>query len=168
MAPVTAEADLARDVTIRTRSHTVVEAINRQLGHYAYHVGQIVLLARMQVGAADWTPLEIRRWQVKARWLDMNENAVDRVHFRYVHGTANIPDSEAEVDGHILRVRNKVKFPTPRGVVDGTLVTSHYGPGLQTVELSGIGGNHFMHIIRRNVDVNIILFNNAIYGLTKG
>lgn len=31
-----------------------------------------------------------------------------------------------------------------------------------------IGGNHFMHIIRRNVDVNIILFNNAIYGLTKG
>lgn len=31
-----------------------------------------------------------------------------------------------------------------------------------------IGGNHFMHIIRRNVNVNIILFNNAIYGLTKG
>lgn len=31
-----------------------------------------------------------------------------------------------------------------------------------------IGGNHFMHIIRRNVDVNIVLFNNAIYGLTKG
>lgn len=31
-----------------------------------------------------------------------------------------------------------------------------------------IGGNHFMHIVRRNVDVNIILFNNAIYGLTKG
>ena len=31
-----------------------------------------------------------------------------------------------------------------------------------------IGGNHFMHILRRNVDVNIILFNNAIYGLTKG
>ena len=31
-----------------------------------------------------------------------------------------------------------------------------------------IGGNHFMHILRRNLDVNIILFNNAIYGLTKG
>ncbi len=31
-----------------------------------------------------------------------------------------------------------------------------------------IGGNHFMHIIRRNLDVNIILFNNRIYGLTKG
>ena len=31
-----------------------------------------------------------------------------------------------------------------------------------------IGGNHFMHTIRRNLDVNIILFNNRIYGLTKG
>jgi 2-oxoglutarate/2-oxoacid ferredoxin oxidoreductase subunit beta len=31
-----------------------------------------------------------------------------------------------------------------------------------------IGGNHFIHAIRRNVDLNIILFNNKIYGLTKG
>ncbi len=31
-----------------------------------------------------------------------------------------------------------------------------------------IGGNHFIHIIRRNIDINIILFNNQIYGLTKG
>ncbi len=31
-----------------------------------------------------------------------------------------------------------------------------------------IGGNHFIHIIRRNIDINIMLFNNEIYGLTKG
>lgn len=31
-----------------------------------------------------------------------------------------------------------------------------------------IGGNHFIHLIRRNIDVNVILFNNRIYGLTKG
>ncbi len=31
-----------------------------------------------------------------------------------------------------------------------------------------IGGNHFIHIMRRNIDVNILLFNNKIYGLTKG
>lgn len=31
-----------------------------------------------------------------------------------------------------------------------------------------IGGNHFIHAIRRNIDLNIILFNNKIYGLTKG
>ena len=31
-----------------------------------------------------------------------------------------------------------------------------------------IGGNHMLHVLRRNVDLNIILFNNEIYGLTKG
>ena len=31
-----------------------------------------------------------------------------------------------------------------------------------------IGGNHFMHVIRRNVNIKVLLFNNRIYGLTKG
>ena len=31
-----------------------------------------------------------------------------------------------------------------------------------------IGGNHFIHVLRRNIDLNIVLFNNRIYGLTKG
>lgn len=31
-----------------------------------------------------------------------------------------------------------------------------------------IGGNHFIHLIRRNIDINLVLFNNRIYGLTKG
>lgn len=31
-----------------------------------------------------------------------------------------------------------------------------------------IGGNHFIHLIRRNIDINVLLFNNKIYGLTKG
>ena len=31
-----------------------------------------------------------------------------------------------------------------------------------------IGGNHLLHVLRRNVDLNILLFNNRIYGLTKG
>jgi len=31
-----------------------------------------------------------------------------------------------------------------------------------------IGGNHFIHMLRRNLDINVILFNNQIYGLTKG
>ncbi len=47
-------------------------------------------------------------------------------------------------------------------------------PGLTVWQITGdgdalaIGGNHFIHAIRRNVDINIILFNNEIYGLTKG
>ena len=31
-----------------------------------------------------------------------------------------------------------------------------------------IGGNHLIHILRRNLDINILLFNNEVYGLTKG
>ena len=47
-------------------------------------------------------------------------------------------------------------------------------PELQVWVITGdgdalsIGGNHLMHAIRRNLDINIILFNNQIYGLTKG
>ena len=47
-------------------------------------------------------------------------------------------------------------------------------PDLSVWEITGdgdalaIGGNHFIHTIRRNVDINILLFNNEIYGLTKG
>ncbi|PIE83798.1 MAG: 2-oxoacid:ferredoxin oxidoreductase subunit beta [Bacteroidia bacterium] len=47
-------------------------------------------------------------------------------------------------------------------------------PNLSIWQISGdgdalaIGGNHFIHAIRRNIDINIILFNNEIYGLTKG
>ncbi len=47
-------------------------------------------------------------------------------------------------------------------------------PKLQVWHITGdgdsmaIGGNHFIHTIRRNIDLNIIIFNNRIYGLTKG
>lgn len=47
-------------------------------------------------------------------------------------------------------------------------------PTLSVWEVTGdgdalaIGGNHFIHAIRRNIDINIMLFNNEIYGLTKG
>jgi uncharacterized damage-inducible protein DinB len=50
--------DLARTVTIRGEPHTVFKAINRQLTHYAYHVGQIVLLAK-HFKSGEWQTLSI-------------------------------------------------------------------------------------------------------------
>jgi hypothetical protein len=41
-----ADADLNRTITIRAEPHSVTQAINRQIAHYAYHVGQIVMLAK--------------------------------------------------------------------------------------------------------------------------
>lgn len=61
LGPLTA-ADLERKVTIRGEQHSVVEAIQRQLTHYAYHVGQIVYLARHYAGPA-WKTLSIPRGQ---------------------------------------------------------------------------------------------------------
>lgn len=55
--PLTAE-DFSRTVTIRGQSHTVIEAINRQLTHYAYHVGQIVLLAK-HFRSTEWKTLSV-------------------------------------------------------------------------------------------------------------
>jgi hypothetical protein len=52
------DADLARTVTIRGESLTVLQAINRQLTHYAYHVGQIVYVAKHLRGPA-WSTLSI-------------------------------------------------------------------------------------------------------------
>lgn len=54
------DADLDRMVLIRNEGHTVLEALHRQLAHYAYHVGQIVLLSRAFVGPA-WISLSIPR-----------------------------------------------------------------------------------------------------------
>ena len=42
------------------------------------------------------------------------------------------------------------------------------GVGIQAGDGLAIGGNHFIHAVRRNIDINIVLFNNKIYGLTKG
>jgi hypothetical protein len=50
--------DLMRTVTIRGQDHTVVQAINRQIAHYAYHVGQIVYLAK-HFKSNDWQTLSV-------------------------------------------------------------------------------------------------------------
>ena len=52
------DADTARTVTIRTEPHSVMQAINRQVAHYSYHVGQIVYLARHFAGN-KWQTLTI-------------------------------------------------------------------------------------------------------------
>ncbi len=54
--------DLAQTVYIRAQPHSVLEAVNRQLTHYAYHVGQIVMLAQRMRGPS-WESLSIPRGQ---------------------------------------------------------------------------------------------------------
>jgi hypothetical protein len=66
LEPLTDE-DLARTVTIRTEPHSVMQAINRQIAHYAHHVGQIVFLAKHLTARATgkWESLSVPRGQSK-------------------------------------------------------------------------------------------------------
>jgi hypothetical protein len=51
-------ADLLKVVIIRNEEHTVIEAINRQLTHYAYHIGQIIFISKMALDS-QWKNLSI-------------------------------------------------------------------------------------------------------------
>lgn len=52
--------DVMREVTIRGQPHTVLQAINRQIAHYAQHIGQIVFLAK-HLRSSEWKTLSIPR-----------------------------------------------------------------------------------------------------------
>lgn len=51
--------DLDKTIYIRNQGHTVLEAINRQLAHYPYHIGQIVFIGKMLAGEGKWKSLSI-------------------------------------------------------------------------------------------------------------
>ena len=61
LEPLT-DADLARRVTIRGEAHSVMQAINRQIAHYAYHCGQMVFLAK-HFQSTNWKSLSVPRNQ---------------------------------------------------------------------------------------------------------
>ena len=63
------------------------------------------------------------------------------------------------IHGRAMAIASGVKIANP--ALSVWIVT---GDG----DSMAIGGNHFIHLIRRNIDVNLLLFNNQIYGLTKG
>lgn len=59
------EEDLLKKVYIRAESHVVIDAIERQLAHYAYHIGQIVYIGK-QIKSKDWNSLSIPKGQSEA------------------------------------------------------------------------------------------------------
>lgn len=72
--------DLSRIVTIRGQEHTVLQAINRALAHYAYHVGQIVFLAK-HLKSSEWKTLSVPRG--KSEELNAEMQAKKSKEFRH-------------------------------------------------------------------------------------
>ena len=58
------EEDLDKTIYIRNQGHSVMEAINRQMAHYPYHIGQIVFIGKMCAG--NWSTLSIAKGDSKA------------------------------------------------------------------------------------------------------
>lgn len=91
-----------------------------------------------EFGDEQWTDYAKRRWTIRTRNQEMAENSVDSAHFHFVHGTQNMPKSEAEVRDHILRVWSDTGMETPRGRVEGSVESLSYGFGFGLVRFKGI------------------------------
>ena len=74
------EDDLGKIVYIRNQGHTATEAINRQLSHYSYHVGQIVFLGKMLLNE-QWQSLSIPKGQSESFNKEMFSKSKERAHF---------------------------------------------------------------------------------------
>jgi hypothetical protein len=74
------ESDLAKVVYIRNQGHTVVDAISRQLGHAAYHVGQIVYIGKM-IRDTKWNSLSIPKGKSKEANAEKFSQPKQKQHF---------------------------------------------------------------------------------------
>ncbi|WP_372938667.1 DUF1572 domain-containing protein [Seonamhaeicola sp.] len=74
------ENDLEHIVFIRNGGHTVIEAINRQLAHYSYHIGQIVFLGKLLKGN-DWQSLSIPKGNSNSYNEEKFSNEKGKRHF---------------------------------------------------------------------------------------
>ena len=86
----------------------------------------------------EWTDYSKRRWEIRTTNQEMAENQVDSAHFHYVHGTQNMPKSNASAEGHIMRVYSDAGMETPRGNVEGSVESLSYGFGFSIVRFKGI------------------------------
>jgi 3-ketosteroid 9alpha-monooxygenase subunit A len=87
----------------------------------------------------DWSTVIRTEYVIDASVQEMGENSVDSAHFRYVHGTATVPEILEYTTGFPEAVmRSSQRFPTPRGVMDGRIDSHAYGPGVSLVTFGGI------------------------------
>lgn len=74
------EMDMTKEIYIRNEGHTVIEAINRQLAHYSYHVGQIVFIGKMLCNE-KWISLSIPKGNSKEFNTDHFSKPKHKQHF---------------------------------------------------------------------------------------
>ena len=92
-----------------------------------------------EISSGEWTPFTKLQWQVKSRMYDMGENAVDHVHFKYLHGASGAPSLEQRenADGTVSNY-SEMEMTTPKGGVPGSIESRGFGPGLGMVRVKGV------------------------------
>ena len=91
-----------------------------------------------EANSDDWSAFDRYEWVVNTHMQEMAENSSDPAHFRYVHGTASMPNWDITYDGPEVRGIQRAKMPTPRGEVDGEIHTFSRGPGQGATRFKGI------------------------------
>ncbi|MCB2065317.1 MAG: Rieske (2Fe-2S) protein [Erythrobacter sp.] len=91
-----------------------------------------------EVGNPEWTDYEWHEWMVYGSIQNMAENGVDVAHFKYIHGTADVPAAELRWGEWGRGADVHAKMGTPSGMVDGKISYDTMGPGQSWVKFSGI------------------------------
>jgi len=103
-----------------------------------YDLIQIAELDHTNPVSEEWGGFDTYRWIIKGHMQEIAENGADPVHFKYVHGTATLPDTELAFDGHRRHGIFRAKMTTPRGDINGCIDSYSNGPGQGWVRYTGI------------------------------
>ena len=92
----------------------------------------------VEATSPDWSDPQRFEWTVRTQPQEVAENASDSAHFRHVHGTLSVPQTEARFEGPMRHSYNPLSLKTPKGTVEGSVTSSAFGLGLVTVRYQGI------------------------------
>jgi phenylpropionate dioxygenase-like ring-hydroxylating dioxygenase large terminal subunit len=101
-------------------------------------------------------------WTIRAQFQEVLENVFDPAHFRYVHGTATLPESAHRFDGVRFHALNEAKMKTPRGVIDGRIEGETTGPGFGFVRYR-MGGEMLHTTCSTPLDAEHVVSNFAFW-----
>ncbi|MCA9564719.1 MAG: Rieske (2Fe-2S) protein, partial [Myxococcales bacterium] len=92
-----------------------------------------------EYGDDAWTfPYKTRRWKIRTRNQEMAENSVDTAHFKYLHGTHNLPEASIEPNGPHLHVVSETVTKAGGNLVPGQIIVDLHGFGFTTTRFVGI------------------------------
>lgn len=109
-----------------------------------------------ELATGDWGVAEVYRYKINTHSQELAENGSDPAHFRYVHGTAEIPTPlEVNFDGHRRDALLESRMHTPKGDIVGRIHLNNNGPGQTWTVFSGICDTVLQGLVTHIDEANI-------------